>query len=52
MPDKTSRFKCKGQDIKHFMGCSTFSQYTVVSKFSVVKVVVRPPPSGVSRRDD
>jgi S-(hydroxymethyl)glutathione dehydrogenase/alcohol dehydrogenase len=35
MPDGTSRFKCKGKDILHFMGCSTFSQYTVVSKYSV-----------------
>nr|ODN93878.1 S-(hydroxymethyl)glutathione dehydrogenase [Cryptococcus depauperatus CBS 7841] len=38
MPDGTSRFKCKGQDILHFMGCSTFSQYTVVSKFSIVAI--------------
>jgi len=38
MPDKTTRFKCKGKDILHFMGCSTFSQFTVVSKFSVVAI--------------
>ncbi|WWC89666.1 S-(hydroxymethyl)glutathione dehydrogenase [Kwoniella dendrophila CBS 6074] len=38
MPDGTSRFRCKGKDILHFMGCSTFSQYTVVSKYSVVAV--------------
>jgi hypothetical protein len=75
MTDKTSRFRCKGQDIKHFvsssspsstiptcwapsfpthlgelglhaqspanatqMGTSTFSQYTVISKFSVVAI--------------
>lgn len=38
MPDGTSRFKCKGQDILHFMGTSTFSQYTVVSKYSVVSI--------------
>lgn len=43
MPDKSARFKCKGQDVKHFMGCSTFSQYTVVSKFSVVKIVDEAP---------
>lgn len=43
MPDGTVRFYCKGQPIKHFMGCSTFSQYTVVSKFSVVKVVDEAP---------
>lgn len=38
MPDETSRFKCKGQTLLHFMGCSTFSQYTVVSKYSVVAI--------------
>ncbi|KAG7175639.1 Alcohol dehydrogenase class-3-like [Homarus americanus] len=38
MPDGTSRFICKGKQIYHFMGCSTFSQYTVVSEISVAKV--------------
>ncbi|KAK3373550.1 S-glutathione dehydrogenase [Lasiosphaeria ovina] len=38
MPDGTSRFRCKGQDILHFMGTSTFSQYTVVADISVVAV--------------
>ncbi|WVQ86178.1 S-(hydroxymethyl)glutathione dehydrogenase [Cryptococcus sp. DSM 104549] len=38
MPDGTSRFKCNGKEILHFMGCSTFSQYTVVSKYSVVTI--------------
>lgn len=36
MPDGTSRFKCKGQDLLHFMGTSTFSQFTVVADISVV----------------
>jgi S-(hydroxymethyl)glutathione dehydrogenase/alcohol dehydrogenase len=43
MPDKTSRFKCKGQTLLHFMGCSTFSQYTVVSKYSVVAITNKAP---------
>ncbi|ODQ63503.1 glutathione-dependent formaldehyde dehydrogenase [Nadsonia fulvescens var. elongata DSM 6958] len=43
MPDGTSRFKCKGQDILHFMGCSTFSQYTVVADISVVSVDPKVP---------
>ncbi|CDZ98445.1 class iii adh enzyme [Phaffia rhodozyma] len=43
MPDGTSRFKCKGQDIKHFMGTSTFSQYTVVAEVSVVKINDKAP---------
>lgn len=38
MPDGTSRFKCKGKDILHFMGTSTFSQYTVLADISVVAV--------------
>ncbi|SCZ97901.1 BZ3500_MvSof-1268-A1-R1_Chr7-3g09633 [Microbotryum saponariae] len=43
MPDKTSRFKCKGKELLHFMGCSTFSQYTVVSKYSVVAITNKAP---------
>ncbi|KAK4687569.1 hypothetical protein P7C73_g2548, partial [Tremellales sp. Uapishka_1] len=43
MPDGTTRFKCKGKDILHFMGCSTFSQYTVVSKYSVVTINSKAP---------
>ncbi|XP_015174398.1 PREDICTED: alcohol dehydrogenase class-3 [Polistes dominula] len=38
MPDGTSRFTCKGQTIAHFMGCSTFSEYTVVADISLVKI--------------
>lgn len=38
MPDGTSRFTCKGQPVKHFMGCSTFSEYTVVAAISLCKV--------------
>jgi len=38
MPDETSRFTCKGQTILHYMGCSTFSQYTVVCEISIAKI--------------
>lgn len=39
MPDGTTRFKnSKGEPIYHFMGCSSFSEYTVVSKHSAVKI--------------
>lgn len=40
MPDGTTRFRHKatGKEILHFMGCSTFSQYTVVADVSVVAV--------------
>lgn len=38
MPDKTTRFTAKGKPIHHYMGCSTFSQYSVVLEISVAKV--------------
>ncbi|GJQ82022.1 ADH5 [Trypoxylus dichotomus] len=38
MPDGTSRFTCKGKSVAHFMGCSTFSEYTVVCDISVAKI--------------
>ncbi|KAL5506857.1 hypothetical protein EMCRGX_G008607 [Ephydatia muelleri] len=38
MPDGTSRFTCKGQSIFHFMGTSTFSEYTVVPEISIAKI--------------
>ncbi|CCF56386.1 hypothetical protein KAFR_0B00880 [Kazachstania africana CBS 2517] len=39
MPDGTSRFHTlEGKDIFHFMGCSTFSEYTVVADVSVVAI--------------
>jgi len=43
MPDGTSRFSCKGQTIYHFMGCSTFAEYTVVSEISLCKVDEKAP---------
>ena len=38
MPDGTTRFSINGQSIYHFMGCSTFSEYTVVSEISCAKI--------------
>ncbi|KAI0303097.1 class III ADH enzyme [Russula brevipes] len=43
MPDKTSRFSIDGQKILHFMGVSTFSQYTVVADVSVVAINEKAP---------
>ncbi|CAE7795814.1 unnamed protein product [Symbiodinium sp. KB8] len=34
MPDGTSRFKCKGKTVYHFMGTSTFAEYTVLPEIS------------------
>ncbi|MCC5986239.1 MAG: S-(hydroxymethyl)glutathione dehydrogenase/class III alcohol dehydrogenase [Pararhodobacter sp.] len=38
MPDGTSRFSYKGQNIHHYMGCSTFSNFTVLPEIAVAKV--------------
>ena len=38
MPDGTSRFSKDGKEIFHFMGCSTFSEYTVIAEISAAKV--------------
>lgn len=38
LPNGTSRFSCKGKALYHFMGCSTFSEYTVVADISLCKV--------------
>ena len=40
MPDGTSRFSCDGKILYHFMGTSTFSEYTVVAEISVAKVMM------------
>ncbi len=38
MPDGTSRFTCNGKTLYHFMGTSTFSQYTVLPEVSVAVI--------------
>lgn len=38
MPDGTTRFSYKGQPIYHYMGCSTFSEYSVVAEVSLAKI--------------
>ena len=38
MPDGTSRFSINGQTVYHYMGTSTFSEYTVVADISVTKI--------------
>ena len=38
MPDGTSRFSYKGKPIFHYMGCSTFSNYTVLPEIAVAKI--------------
>jgi len=38
MPDSTSRFSCTGNEVFHYMGCSTFSNFTVLPEIAVAKV--------------
>ncbi|WP_148861210.1 S-(hydroxymethyl)glutathione dehydrogenase/class III alcohol dehydrogenase [Marinobacter fonticola] len=43
MPDGTSRFSMNGKQIKHYMGTSTFSEYTVMPEIAVAKVSKEAP---------
>jgi S-(hydroxymethyl)glutathione dehydrogenase / alcohol dehydrogenase len=38
MPDGTSRFSLNGEKIHHYMGCSTFANYTVLPEIAVAKI--------------
>ena len=43
MPDGTSRFSYKGQTLYHYMGCSTFSNFTVLPEIALAKVRADAP---------
>lgn len=43
MPDGTSRFSYKGKPIYHYMGCSTFSNYSVMPEIAVAKIDPKAP---------
>ena len=43
MPDGTTRFSYQGQPIFHYMGTSTFSEYTVVPEISLAKINPKAP---------
>jgi S-(hydroxymethyl)glutathione dehydrogenase / alcohol dehydrogenase len=38
MPDGTSRFSLDGQPLYHYMGCSTFANFTVLPEIAVAKI--------------
>jgi S-(hydroxymethyl)glutathione dehydrogenase/alcohol dehydrogenase len=38
MPDGTTRFSLAGKPILHYMGCSTFSEYTVLPEIALAKI--------------
>jgi S-(hydroxymethyl)glutathione dehydrogenase / alcohol dehydrogenase len=43
MPDGTSRFSKNGKMIHHYMGCSTFAEFTVVPEIALAKVNPKAP---------
>ena len=43
MPDGSTRFSCSGKDIFHYMGTSTFSEYSVVAEVSLAKISKEAP---------
>lgn len=47
MSDGTTRFSKDGHPIFHYMGCSTFSEYTVLQEISVAKINKKAPLSEV-----
>jgi S-(hydroxymethyl)glutathione dehydrogenase/alcohol dehydrogenase len=38
MPDGTSRFSCDGAPVMHYMGCSTFANFTILPEIALAKV--------------
>ena len=38
MPDGTSRFRWEGDQMYHYMGCSTFSNFTVLPEIALAKI--------------
>src|SRR5256714_11948788 len=43
MPDGTSRFSYRRKPVLHYMGCSTFSNYTVLPEIAVAKIRADAP---------
>ena len=43
MPDGTSRFSSRGKSLFHYMGTSTFSEYSVLQQISVAKITTEAP---------
>jgi S-(hydroxymethyl)glutathione dehydrogenase/alcohol dehydrogenase len=43
MPDGTTRFTCGGKQVFHYMGTSTFSEYSVVAEVSLAKINKEAP---------
>ncbi len=46
LPDGTTRLSSEGQPIRHFMGTSTFSEYTVMPEIALAKINPEAPLEG------
>jgi S-(hydroxymethyl)glutathione dehydrogenase/alcohol dehydrogenase len=46
LPDGTTRLARDGEPIRHFMGCSTFAEYTVMPEIALAKVSPEAPLDG------
>src|SRR5213592_2655180 len=44
LPDGTTRLGRDGEAVRHFMGCSTFAEYTVMPEIALAKVSPEAPP--------
>src|SRR5204863_1904572 len=42
-PDGTTRFSRDGETVRHFMGTSTFSEYTVMPEIALAKIDPEAP---------
>src|SRR4029077_327551 len=43
LPDGTARLSRDGEEIRHFMGCSTFAEYSVMPEIALAKVSPEAP---------
>jgi S-(hydroxymethyl)glutathione dehydrogenase / alcohol dehydrogenase len=43
MPDGTSRFSLNGKPVHHYMGCSTFANFTVLPEIALAKIRADAP---------
>ncbi len=46
LPDGTARFSRDGEQLRHFMGTSTFAEYTVMPEIALAKVAAEAPLDG------
>ena len=49
LPDGTTRFARDGEPLRHFMGTSTFAEYTVMPEIALAKVSPEAPPRAARR---